>query len=187
MEEFTNESIDTTLLPRFEEVALTPLHPSYLKIVWLNVVLIFVLCGAAIGAAIYFIEEVTPYWLPLGIGYVVILLLTIIVQLVSFRNKGFAFRTHDVIYRSGAIAITTSIIPYNRVQHVALHEGLMSRRLALAAVEIFTAGGTGSDIKIPGLEKEHAEAIKQLLVGKVQKEKANEEVQAPNKEHANEE
>jgi membrane protein YdbS with pleckstrin-like domain len=75
-----------------------------------------------------------------------------------------------VIYRSGAIAIETTIIPYNRVQHVTMHEGILSRKFGLATVEIFTAGGINSDIKVPGIEKEHAEKIKQLLVGKILKQ-----------------
>ncbi len=151
------------------------MHSSYIKIIWLNIATIFGLTAVAAGFGFYFIEELQPNWLLITIGYSVVLILTILIQVISLRNKGFAFRTHDVIYRSGAIATTTTIIPYNRVQHVALHEGLISRKLGLATVEVFTAGGTGSDIKIPGLDKEHAEAIKQLLVGKIQKEQADEE------------
>jgi len=40
----------------------------------------------------------------------------------------------------------------------------------LAKIEIFTAGGDSSDIEIPGIEKQQAENIKQLLMGKIQKE-----------------
>jgi hypothetical protein len=40
----------------------------------------------------------------------------------------------------------------------------------LAKVEIFTAGGGTSDIEIPGIEKEQAEKIKQLLMGKIQQQ-----------------
>jgi len=56
------------------------------------------------------------------------------------------------------------------VQHAALHEGLISRYLGLAQVEIYTAGVHGGDIKIPGLLKEDADRIKHLLMGKIQKE-----------------
>ena len=40
----------------------------------------------------------------------------------------------------------------------------------MAKIEIFTAGGSSSDIQIPGIEKEQAENIKQLLMGKIQKQ-----------------
>jgi membrane protein YdbS with pleckstrin-like domain len=175
MEDFKNNTINTFELPRFEEVDLSPLDSSYLTIIWINIATLFGLIAIGAGFGFYFIDEVQPYWLPVATGYSIILLLTIVVQVISFKNKGFAFRTHDVIYRSGAIATTTTIIPYNRVQHVAMHEGFISRKLGLAAVEIFTAGGTGSDIKVPGIQKEHAEAIKQLLIGKIQNQQVNEE------------
>jgi len=166
-EPFINETIDTARLPKFEEVQLTPLHSSYIKIIGFNIALLFGSIAIAAGAGFYFIEELEPYRLTLSIIYSVVVLLTILLSVISFRNRGFAFRTHDVIYRSGAIATTTTIIPYNRVQHVAVHEGLISRRLGLAAVEVFTAGGNNSDIQIPGIEKEHAEKIKHLLMGKI--------------------
>lgn len=174
MENFINEAIDTASLPRFEEVQLTPLHPAYKKIMWFNFGVTFVLAGAAAAAAFYFIKEIRAYILPAVAAYIALLLFSAFMAVLGFRNRGFAFRTHDVIYRSGAIGITTAIIPYNRVQHVALHEGWLARRLGLASVEIFTAGGSSSDIKIPGIEKQHAEKIKQLLMGKIQNEISNE-------------
>ncbi len=167
MQDFTNDTIDTQQLPRFEEVALSPLHPSFIKIIWINIALIFVVIAILAALAIFFVEGTSEYLLHITIGYIVILLSTIIVQVINYRNRGFAFRKHDVIYRSGAIAITTTIIPYNRVQHVELHEGWISRFFGLAKIALYTAGGVSSDLKIPGIEKEHAEAIKQLLVGKI--------------------
>jgi membrane protein YdbS with pleckstrin-like domain len=88
---------------------------------------------------------------------------------LGFLKKGFAFRQHDVLYTYGVIATKTIIIPYNRIQHVSLHEGLLSRYFGLAKIEIFTAGGSSSDIEIPGIVKNEAESIKQLLMGKIQK------------------
>jgi membrane protein YdbS with pleckstrin-like domain len=175
MEQYTNEPIDTAALPRFEDVELTPLHPSYLKVIWLNFALVYGIISIAAGVAFYFIKELQPYWLPITICYVIIVLFSIFITLVSFKNKGYAFRTHDAIYRSGAISLTTTIIPYNRVQHVALHEGFIARAFGLAEIEIFTAGGDKSDIQISGIEKQQAEKIKQLLMGKIIKEEANEE------------
>ena len=172
MEHFTNETIDTLSLPKFEEVELTPLRSDYKKVIYFNLVLTFLIIGGIAGTALYFIEEATRFWIPVAVAYTFLLVISVIVSMISFRNRGFAFRTHDVMYRSGALVIETTIIPYNRVQHVALHEGIISRKLGLATVEIFTAGGGGSDIKVPGIEKDHAEKIKQLLVGKILKEES---------------
>ena len=166
-EPFTNDTIDTAHLPKFEDVVLTPLHRSYIKIIGFNIALVFGTMAIAAGLGFYLIDELQLYRLTISIIYIVVVVLTIIISVISFNNRGFAFRTHDVIYRSGAIATITTIIPYNRVQHVAVHEGLISRKLGLATVEVFTAGGNNSDIQIPGIEKEHAEKIKHLLMGKI--------------------
>jgi len=170
MENFTNETIDTTQLPKFEEVQFSLLHPNYWKVILIGLTLFFLLIGIGAGLALYFNEELSPFITELSFVYGVLLLLVLLVSRLSFRKKGFAFRTHDVLYRHGIIATNTLVIPYNRVQHVALHEGLLSRYFGLAKIEIFTAGGSSSDIQIPGIAKEQAENIKQLLMGKIQKQ-----------------
>ena len=172
MENFTNETIDTTQLPRYEEVPFTPLHPKYKTVLLLNLSIfsIIVLTGATFYALFNF-EILSPAnWTFVSIGLLVLLGLYYFFALLGFKKKGFAFRNHDVLYRSGIIAASTMVIPYNRIQHVALHEGLISRYFGLAKVEIFTAGGSASDIEIPGIDKAQAEDIKQLLMGKIQKQ-----------------
>ena len=170
MEDFTNETIDTTQLPKYEEVEFSVLHPDYWKVLLISLSVFFLIVGIGVGLALYFNEELTPFILEFSIVYLVLLLLVIFFSRLGFHKKGFAFRTHDVLFRHGIIATNTLVIPYNRVQHVALHEGLLSRFFGLAKIEIFTAGGSSSDIEIPGIAKEEAENIKQLLMGKIQKQ-----------------
>lgn len=170
MEDFTNETIDTTQLPKYEEVEFSVLHPEYWKVILISNAVFFLIIGIGVGVVLYFNEVLKSFILQLSIVYVVLLLIVIFFSRLSFKKKGFAFRNHDVLFRYGIIATNTLVIPYNRVQHVALHEGLISRLFGLAKVEIFTAGGSSSDIMIPGIEKEQAENIKQLLMGKIQKQ-----------------
>lgn len=170
MEDFTNETLDTTMLPKFEEVEFTGLHPNYWKVVVLELFLFFISL-AIIGATfLYFNEELSLLMGQFSLAWLTLFGVTLVLSRVSFRKKGFAFRTHDVLFRHGILATNTLVIPYNRVQHVALHEGLFSRFFGLAKIEIFTAGGSSSDIQIPGIAKEQAENIKQLLMGKIQKQ-----------------
>lgn len=172
MENFTNETIDTSLLPKFEEVAFTALQPKYLFVVLIGLLrtlalLVLVPTVVSIFKPEFFSGRVL---LILGIVIPTFSILLVVFSIIGFRKKGFAFREHDVLFRHGIIATNTIVIPYNRVQHVALHEGFISRFFGLAKIEIFTAGGSSSDIEIPGIEKEQAENIKQLLMGKIQKQ-----------------
>jgi membrane protein YdbS with pleckstrin-like domain len=172
MENFTNATIDTNQLPKYEEVAFTRLHSNYLKVVVINLVLIIGML-VLVPTIISILEpELFSGRVLLILGVIIALLSALIIffSIIGFQKKRFAFRDHDVLFKNGIIAENTIVIPYNRIQHVALHEGLVSRYFGLAKIEIFTAGGSSSDIEIPGIGKEHAEKIKQLLMGKIQKQ-----------------
>jgi membrane protein YdbS with pleckstrin-like domain len=170
MENFTNETLDTTKLPKFEEVQFTALQATYWKVMLINKFIVFSILAIGLIFVFYKIDEILEFKLQTIFVFIFFIFLTILLSRISFKKKGFAFRNHDVIYRSGIIATNTIVIPYNRVQHVALHEGLISRYFGLAKIEIFTAGGSSSDIEIPGIAKNEAENIKQLLMGKIQKQ-----------------
>jgi membrane protein YdbS with pleckstrin-like domain len=170
MENFTNEIIDTTQLPKFEKVEFSFLNPDYWKVKLVFITIFFISIAIGIGIVLYFNEQLFIYVSYFTLFYVTLLLTILLFSRISYKKKGFAFRNHDVLFRYGIIATNTLIIPYNRVQHVALHEGLLSRFFGLASLEIFTAGGSSSDIQIPGIAKEQAENIKQLLMGKIQKQ-----------------
>lgn len=170
MENFTNETIDTKKLPRFEEVTFSKLDPAYWTVIWVEILIVAVILSAAAIAGIFFDEKLAAKSTLIYIGLPVLFLSIFGLLRLGFLKKGFAFRQHDVLFRYGVIATKTIVIPYNRIQHVSLHEGLLSRYFGLAKIEIFTAGGSSSDIEIPGILKDEAESIKQLLMGKIQKE-----------------
>lgn len=169
MEEFTNELIDIKTLPKFEEIQYNVLHPKYFRIILINICIFFFILLLGIISVLYINEEIftNRIWLLIGIVYPIYLIVMILYYNLSFKKRGYAFRTHDVIYKSGLIRETTVIIPNNRVQHVALHQGFFSRLFGLATIELFTAGGNSSDLKIPGLVYEEALRIKSMISLKI--------------------
>jgi membrane protein YdbS with pleckstrin-like domain len=170
MDNFTNETIDTARLPRFEEVKFSVLHPSYWKVTLINTFFFFLILAMGLGLLLFFNQGLQVFIVEISVIFFILLFTVVLLSRIGFKKKGFAFRTHDVLYRYGVIATNTVVIPYNRVQHVALHESFISRFFGLAKIEVFTAGGSSSDIQIPGIEIEQAENIKQLLMGKIQKQ-----------------
>lgn len=172
MEDFSNETIDVSKLPRYEKVQFSRPNSNYRFVIGINFVLFFIVLVVAPFVFLYFnpIEVTQTLTLVIFVTVFCILTFSLLLTIANYKKKGFAFRNHDVLYRSGTIATNTIIIPYNRVQHVALHEGLFSRIFNLVRIEIFTAGGDSSDISIPGIGKEEADNIKQLLMGKIQKQ-----------------
>lgn len=170
MENFTNETLNLNSLPKFEEVNFSSLHKNYIKVVYINIAITLLIFAVGIGVLLYFNEELqnTLSYSIFGISYLIFALIVFFSSIASVKKRGFAVREKDILYKRGLISTTTTMIPFNRIQHVAMHEGVFSRIFDLAQIQIFTAGGNSSDIKISGIEKEKAENIKELLMQKIQ-------------------
>ncbi|MEM7347969.1 MAG: PH domain-containing protein, partial [Chloroflexota bacterium] len=82
----------------------------------------------------------------------------------GFYKKSYAIRERDIIYKSGLIWQSTTAVPFNRVQHSAVQQGPIARYFGLATLYIYTAGGSGSDLTIPGLSLERAQQIKDFIL-----------------------
>ena len=168
MENFTNNELDVRGLPKFESVELQRLEPKYRRVLAVNIGLalfveLIVLLILTLKPEELSSMDVLFFWL----GGALIGLLIVWLTLLGFRKKGYAFREHDLIFQYGVIATSTKIIPYNRVQHVALHRGFISRKFNLATVQLFTAGENSADLKIPGILYEDAVKIKELVSNKI--------------------
>ncbi len=169
MSEFKNQTIDISTLPKFEETTLNPLQKNYFKVMLIQFGIVYSILLIGI-IALYFIsieEQIQDKIIYFAIGWLVLLILNFLYLKISFAKKGFALREHDVIFKSGVISETTTIVTNNRVQHVALHQGMLSRIFGLASIELFTAGGSSSDLKINGLLLEDAKKIKESVSLKI--------------------
>ncbi len=167
--EFTNKTINISTLPKFEDTKLEPLQKDYFKVMSIQFGIVFgILLIGIITLYIISIEELIKdkiiYFI---ISWLVLLIVSFLYLKISFAKKGFALREHDVIFKSGVISETTTIVTNNRVQHVALHQGMLSRYFGLASIELFTAGGSTSDLKINGLLFEDAKKIKESVSLKI--------------------
>ena len=167
MEEFTNENIDLDKLPHYQEVTLTAPHPSYWKVILINICIFLFLTGIGLTILLIVNEEVKPYSLSIICSYLIVAILIFILYRASFKKRGFALREKDIIYKSGIVAETTTVVPLNRIQHVALDEGIFSRIFKLGKLQIFTAGGQSGHLHIAGIEIEKAKSIKEMLLRKL--------------------
>ena len=163
MDHFTNETIDINLLPQYQEVPLHPLHPSYWKVIVINIcICLLLIIGCA--ALVFFLKpETRTYILMTALAIAAFGAFLFIIFRLSFKRRGLAIRERDIIYGSGILSAKTTIIPFNRIQHVALNEGIFSRMYKLGALEVFTAGGATGNVKIYGLAIDEANKIKELL------------------------
>lgn len=161
---FTNETIDLDQLPKYQETKLSAPHSSYWKVILINLLLTFLIFSGILTALLVLIVELRDFIITICSIYLVFWLLLFVLYRASFKKRGYALREKDIIYKSGIIAETTTIIPLNRIQHVALDEGLFSRMYGLATLQLFTAGGQTGHMHVAGIETEKAKIIKEALV-----------------------
>ena len=86
---------------------------------------------------------------------------------VSVPKMGYAVRDKDIVYKSGVFWHTVTAIPFNRIQHVEKSSTPLDRRFNIATLQLFTAGGSGGDLKIHGLPADTAEQLRVFILDKV--------------------
>jgi membrane protein YdbS with pleckstrin-like domain len=163
---FENKRIAIDTLPRYQEVELTGVSKKLLIKNLIQISVWFVIILLFCSYIFYYTEE----------NFIISIVAIAAFLLFSFlyfnawkmqKIYGYALRDRDIIYRKGFFVTKTTVISFNRIQHVSISRGVLDKMLGIATLSIFTAGGSGSDISIPGLEPELAQTLKEALVIKI--------------------
>lgn len=169
---FSNQLIDTADLPKIEEIQYTRVSPKYLRIMMFNRVLTFSILAIGFLILNYLIDDNFQYLSTFFLIWTLLFSLVLIYGYFHFFSLAFALREKDIVFKRGVLVLKTTIIPFNRIQHVALNQGLLMRWMGLSNLKIFTAGGSASDLTISGLTSEIAESIKIHITTAVSEEKS---------------
>ena len=165
---FRNDEVRLNELPVIENTYFHPLERSYRSILILSAVLTW--CAVVLAAWL-----ITP---SVGLPVLVSLRLTLALMLAAvfsglahlvlialgFRLKGYAVRDRDITYKTGLLMRRQTSIPYSRIQHVEVRQGILERYFKLGKLNIYTAGGQSSDLSIPGLRNEDAQNLKAFIL-----------------------
>lgn len=165
-ENFSNEAIDVFQLPQFEKVSLNKVSDKYINILHINMFIgffIFLLLSISYYIVSIFNEKLIFKFWTIIIVFIVFVFIYLF-QFFYFKTRRYAFRSHDVIYKHGLLSETTTIVPFNKMQHITLNQGWISRIYGLADLEFYTAGGGSVDMSISGLKKEDAEKYQAFVL-----------------------
>lgn len=163
---FQNEPIDFSSLPAVQDIVMHKPAPSYLKVVLLSNAFFMALLLVGVVVA-YFVadEEPFPYFfVALDSLWVLIAIYSFWLAWRGYHNQAYALREKDILYKRGVIVQSLTTIPFNRVQHCEIKQGPIERFFGLKTLEIFTAGGSASDLEIPGLQGEQAQQLKDFIL-----------------------
>ncbi|WOH36338.1 PH domain-containing protein [Thalassotalea fonticola] len=167
--EFSNLEISKDDMPKLQALNYTELSEKYApthRLVSLVTTVIMMLILVCISYQPFFDvpKDVVntlqyPIW---GIGT-----LGLVVSLyhsLADPKKRYALREQDISYQSGLVFRKTVSQPILRVQHVELKRGPVDRKVGLANLQVFSAGGAMHTFEIPGLDFETAEDIRQFIL-----------------------
>jgi len=139
------------------------LDPKAVWVFFLNVFGIIIGLTLILGINVWVIFGFRPwvFLLPLiGIG------LAYGWAVLSYNAYRYELTQEGFKKESGVIWKKYVTIPYERIQNVDIHRGILARMLGLSALQIFTAGmgGTKAEGELPGLAPEMAEQLSAELV-----------------------
>jgi membrane protein YdbS with pleckstrin-like domain len=80
------------------------------------------------------------------------------------KSCGYFKSEFDILFKQGLWWKKQTALSFSRIQHIDISHGPLERKYGLATIKFFTAGGATSDLKIPGLPKEIAEAMRKNIL-----------------------
>jgi len=169
MENFTNSIVLPGNLPQVEPAKFTRLNRKYLMILYARILIVFLILAGGLIAFVSLSDETVPekfIYLTAG-AILLIIAYSAIITTLGFPKKGYLIREKDVSFQRGLITYKVTSVPLNRIQHVEVNQGVLGKILQLSSVKIYTAGGTSSDLTIPGLSEPEARKMKAFLSGKI--------------------
>ncbi len=169
MENFSNSIITPENLPEIKSETFNLLDKKYRTILFIRIA-IFVLfaAGALITFLFLFDEKPAIEFIIVAISVIALITLySVIITVFGFAKKGYLVREKDISFQKGLIVFKSTSVPFNRIQHVEVNQGILAKVFKLSSVKIYTAGGNASDLSIPGLPVEVAANLKSFLSEKI--------------------
>lgn len=170
---FTNDQIDLELLPKTEDIQYVSVEEKYKKVLFGEYILLWgIPLLVAVFAAIFIPEHRALLLIAASIFLVFMILMLFSVNKI-YQFLGYALRENDVCLRKGLFFRKYTIVPFNRIQHITVEQGVLSRIFGLAAFEVYSAAGNENNFVLKGITKERAEEMKQFILQKIKTDDPN--------------
>ncbi len=163
---FENPEISVDSLPSVDQVTWQSLAPKYLAELLLgHALFLAVIVAAAVGSRLIGVTEAGSGFVKPALVYAAIHLVIVAAWApLSVKRRGYVVREHDLLHRAGVLRRRLTAIPFNRIQHVETTSGVLERSFGLATLVVYTAGGSGGDLKIHGLEAGRADRLRGYIL-----------------------
>jgi len=169
MENFTNSVLLPQNLPEIMTEDFNRLDKRYLKITYIRFAIFAILLAGGFISFLIISDEKLPGLILAAFisGITVLIAYNFIISILGFPKKGYLLREKDISYKTGLIYYKQISVTFNRIQHVEVSQGILAKFFGLSSVKIFTAGGSASDLSIPGLLTADAQKLKAFISEKI--------------------
>jgi membrane protein YdbS with pleckstrin-like domain len=163
----TNDQVLADRLPNIEE-AVFQKHPKrFLNKKLIAKVIIFLPLLVGVGVLYFLVEDIAWLWKAALAAWVFLFLIAVFLAYKEYFVRGYVLREQDITYKKGWLFHSQTTVPFNRIQHTEINHGPIDRLFKLCELDIFTAGGSASDLSISGLDPEDAAKLKDYISGKL--------------------
>ena len=167
---FKNSPIDLHGMPLIEEEKFEKLPLRYRKLRGLFCLIGIVVLSFLIGGPLLWIsveEEIgfatlNLLWWPMAVWFC-ICGIWLIEEVRGFSRRGFLVRDRDLSVRRGYLFHSLTTVPFTRIQHSEVIQGPMLRLFNLCTLKVYTAGSSGANLQIPGMDPHDAERIRTII------------------------
>ena len=171
--DFVNPELPVAQLPRAAHVAWQALPTRYrTRLQVARAAAVVLACGLAVG--VHWLPDVRDapwreWWMSALLAAALAVWAAALLAWPAWAvaRRGYVLRDKDILYKSGVFWQSVHAVPFNRVQHAETGSTPLDRRFRLANLTVYTAGGSGGDLRIAGLERETAERLRVHIVGRL--------------------
>ncbi|RRO12514.1 PH domain-containing protein [Flavobacteriaceae bacterium 14752] len=164
MIDFQNQTLNISDLPRFETVEGHRVDKAYLKVLRILYVFWALILFSGLLVLNYFVDLPAMAFFPI-LGFLSILFLLIILDIeLGFPRRKFGIRAKDLIFQKGYFVFKQTIVPYKRIQHVEVKQGLVFKAFKIYTLKAYTAGSSSGDLSIAGLNHNDADKLKAQIL-----------------------
>lgn len=165
--DFSNPSMTIDSLPTLDPADFEALPLRYRTYRWLVYGFVMLLAAGALGALIWFEWEAVQtlrwgVWVAVA-AVTAMAVLWALEEVKGFPLRGVLLRQHDLTYRSGYFRQETVTVPFNRIQHSEISQGPLARMFDVCTLKLYTAGSSGANLRVPGMDVDRAKRLRQQL------------------------
>lgn len=158
--------IDPTPEPLWGDAeGLTRVEPGYRWVLTIRAAILglVLLAGAGAGDFALAREGLIPQGAVLGPAALAVLYLVFALPGRRWRRLGYDMSEDRLRVARGYLWRTDTVVPFGRIQHIDVDQGLIDRGFDLATLVVHTAGTHNSTVSLPGLDETQAAEMREAI------------------------